>query len=75
LSLDQPDEHDLTLRGSTGIRCNDILRELLADGIWHWTYDNGTDNHVPILNDLRRHVDNGAMVVDNPGNLQANFLW
>jgi hypothetical protein len=38
------------------IKCDDILRELLADGIWHWTYDNG-DDHVPILDDLMRHVD------------------
>jgi hypothetical protein len=35
---------------------NVTLRELLADGIWHWTYDNG-DDHVPILDDLMRHVD------------------
>jgi hypothetical protein len=42
------------------IKCDDILRELLADGIWHWTYDTG-DAHVPILDDLMRHVDYCAL--------------
>jgi hypothetical protein len=42
------------------IKCNDILRELLADGIWHWTYATGND-HVPILDDLMRHVDYCAL--------------
>jgi hypothetical protein len=38
------------------IQCDDILRELLADGVWHWTYADSPD-HVSILDDLIRHVD------------------
>ena len=32
------------------VQCDDILRELLTDGVWHWTHDDPA-NHVPILND------------------------
>jgi hypothetical protein len=40
--------------------CDDILRELFADSIWHWTYATGND-HVSILDDLMRHVDYCAL--------------
>ncbi len=38
------------------VQCDDILRELLADGVWHWTYADPADQ-VPILDDLMRHVN------------------
>lgn len=38
------------------IQCDDLLRELLADGVWHWTYADSVDN-IPILDDLMRHVN------------------
>ncbi len=38
------------------VQCDDILRELLADGVWHWTHTDPV-NQVPILDDLMRHVN------------------
>ena len=38
------------------VKCDDILRELLADGVWHWTYED-SDANSPILDDLMRHIN------------------
>jgi hypothetical protein len=38
------------------VKCDDILRELLADGVWHWTYED-SDESSPILDDLMRHIN------------------
>ena len=42
------------------VQCDDILCELLADGIWHWTYEDPVQ-HVPILDDLMRHVNHCSL--------------
>jgi hypothetical protein len=26
------------------VKCDDILRELLADGVWHWTYEDSDES-------------------------------
>jgi hypothetical protein len=31
-------------------------RELLADGVWHWTYEDSDENS-PILDELMRHIN------------------
>jgi hypothetical protein len=38
------------------VKCDDILRELLADGVWHWTYEDSDENS-PVLDDIMRHIN------------------
>jgi hypothetical protein len=38
---------------SAGLSC---LRELLADGVWHWTYED-SDESSPVLDDIMRHIN------------------
>jgi hypothetical protein len=38
------------------VKCDDILRELLADEVWHWTYED-SDESSSILDDLMRHIN------------------
>jgi hypothetical protein len=37
-------------------KCDDVLRKLLADGVWHWTYED-SDESSPILDDIMRHIN------------------
>jgi hypothetical protein len=39
------------------VKCDDILRELLADGVWHWTYDEDSDESSPVLDDIAHSSD------------------
>jgi hypothetical protein len=38
------------------VKCDDILREFLADGVWHWTYEDSDENS-PVLDDDMRHIN------------------
>jgi hypothetical protein len=38
------------------VKCDDILREILADGVWHWTYED-SDESSPVLDDIMRHIN------------------
>jgi hypothetical protein len=42
------------------ISCDDVLREILEDGIWHWVHDD-IGSSIPILDDLMRHVQYCAL--------------